>query len=124
MLEIVQAKDYKNYSNLFEKLKIADEIVSVVEALDKNQVIGYGIYHFNDKEVILDYVDSNNDNYLYDGIVRSILYLAMTNNINRALFNILDTETIKKLGFINENNNCIENITEFMDKCKNCKNHN
>jgi len=124
MLEIVQAKDYKNYYNLFEKLKIADEIVSVVEALDKNQVIGYGIYHYNDKEVILDYVDSNNDNYLYDGIVRSILYLAMTNNINRALFNILDTETIKKLGFINENNNCIENITEFMDKCKNCKNHN
>ena len=45
MLEILQARSFKNYSSIFEELKISDEIVSVVEAVDRNEVIGFS-YNF------------------------------------------------------------------------------
>jgi len=124
LLEIVQAKDFGEYQNLFEELKIADKIVSVVEALDKNAVIGFGIYYFKAEEVIICHIDSRNDKFLYDGIVRSILYLAQMNKINKAEFKIKDNEILAELGFVNNDKNCLENIEDFMDKCKNCKIHN
>lgn len=120
MLEIVQAKDYKKYSELFEKLKIEDEIISVVEAMDNKNVIGCGIYHFDDKSVIIDYIDSGDDLQLYDGIVRSILFLAMNNGINSAVFNIDDYSSLIKLKFINGKDKFINNINNFMNNCKKC----
>ena len=104
-----------SYNVCYTKL-LRDEIVSVVEAVDRNEVIGFGIYHFNDENVVIDYVESNNDEYLYDGIVRSILFLAINNNIDNAIFNIQNTNVLKNLGFISESSNCLQNITEFMNK--------
>ena len=78
MLEIVQAKDYKKYGELFEKLKIEDEIISVVEAMDNKKVIGCGIYHFDEKSVIVDYIDSGDDLQLYDACAVDIIF-AMNN---------------------------------------------
>lgn len=121
MLEILQAKDYKNYYGLFDKLGISDEIVSVVEAMDKDNVIGFGIYHFAEKSVAIDYVESNGDLYLYDGIVRSILFLALTNNIDSAVFNMQDKTEAIRLGLIAENDNTLTSIDYFMNNCKNCK---
>ncbi len=121
MLEIVQARDYKKYYKLFEELNISDEIVSVAEAMDNGNVIGFGIYHYSDSNVVIDYIDSKSDLELYDGIARTILFLALNNNINSAVFNINDKINIIKLRFISENENTIENIANFMDTCKNCK---
>lgn len=121
MLEIVQARDYKNYYKLFEELNISDEIVSVAEAMDNGNVIGFGIYHYNDNSVVINYIDSKSDLELYDGITRTILFLALNNNINSAVFNISDKINLIKLRFISENENTIENIANFMDICKNCK---
>lgn len=121
MLEIIQAKDYKPYFKLFDELNISDEIVSVVEAMDNNIVTGFGIYHFTDKEVVLDYIKSDNDLNLYDGIVRSILYLAMINKINSAKFNFQDKANLVKLGFVEENVNILTSIECFMNNCKSCK---
>ena len=121
MLEIVQAHDFKKYQEIIKTLDIADEIISIVEALDKNEVIGFGIYHYNSDKVIIDFVESYEDKYLYDGIVRSILFLAITNNINCAEFKVVKNQVLIELGFVNENDNYIQNISDFMDKCKNCK---
>jgi hypothetical protein len=120
MLEIVQAKDYKKYGELFEKLKIEDEIISVVEAMDNKNVIGCGIYHFDEKSVIVDYIDSGDDLQLYDGIVRSILFLAMNNGINRAVFNFDDYSDLVKLKFTNGKDNFINDISEILVSCKKC----
>jgi hypothetical protein len=120
MLEIVQAKDYKKYGELFEKLKIEDEIISVVEAMDNKKVIGCGIYHFDEKSVIVDYIDSGDDLQLYDGIVRSILFLAMNNGINRAVFNFDDYSDLVKLKFTNGKDNFINDISEILVSCKKC----
>lgn len=122
MLEIVQARDYKKYYKLFEKLNIADEIVSVAEAMDNENVIGFGIYHYSNNSVVIDYIDSKSDLELYDGIARTILFLALNNNINSAVFNVDDKINLIKLRFISENENSIGNIANFMDTCKNCKN--
>lgn len=123
MLEIVQARDYKKYYKLFEQLNIADEIVSVVEAMNNDEIIGFGIYHYNLDKLVVDYIESNSDLELFDGITRTILFLALNNNINSALFNMKDRTNLIKLRFISENENSIANIANFMDNCKNCKNY-
>ena len=79
MLEILQARDYKKYSSIFDEIGFEDEIISVAEAVDNGNIIGFGIYHFDDEYVIVDYVDSNDDTDIFDGIVRSILFLASYN---------------------------------------------
>ncbi len=122
MLEIVQARDYKNYYKLFEELNISDEIVSVAEAMDNGNVIGFGIYHYSNSSIVIDYIDSKSDLELYDGIARTILFLALNNNINSAVFNIDDKINLIKLRFISENENTMRNIANFMDTCKKCKN--
>lgn len=123
MLEIVQARDYKKYYKLFEQLNISDEIVSVVEAMNNDEIIGFGIYHYNLDKLVVDYIESNSDLELFDGITRTILFLALNNNINSALFNMKDRTNLIKLRFISENENSIANIANFMDNCKNCKNY-
>ena len=122
MLEIVQARDYKKYYKLFEELNIADEIVSVAEAMDNGNVIGFGIYHYINKSVVIDYIDSKSDLELCDGITRTILFLALNNNINSAIFKMDNKSDLIKLRFISENKNSIMDIANFMDTCKNCKN--
>lgn len=121
MLEIVQARDYKKYYKLFEELNIENEIISVAEAMDNGKVIGFGIYHYSDGNVVIDYIDSKSDLELYDGIVRTILFLALNNNINSAVFNIDDKIKLIKLRFISKNENTIRDIANFMDNCKKCK---
>lgn len=121
MLEIIQARDFKKYSSLIEGLKLSDEIISIVEAIDKGQAIGCGIYHYGEKMVIIDYIDSHDDKYLYDGIIRTILFLAMSNGINSAEFNIAEKTILKDLKFVNNNDYYIQSIAEFMNNCKNCK---
>ncbi len=120
MLEILQAKDYKPYYPLFEKLNIKDEIISVAEAVDNDKIIGFGIYHYSEGNVIINYVESYGDLYLYDGIVRSILFLAENNGINQAIFTLDDTSIIEKLRFVNENQKCIKNIDNILSNCKSC----
>lgn len=121
MLEIIQAKDFTPYYSLIEKLNIDDDIISVAEAFDYGNVIGYGIYHYKDDYVIINYIDSKDDLCLYDGIVRSILFLAFNNGINKAIFTLDDTSFIEKLKFVNNGQKCINNIDKILSNCKNCK---
>lgn len=121
MLEILQAKDYKKYYPLFEKLGIQDEIVSVVEAQNNNEVIGYGVYYFKGDTQIICEINCNDDKYLYDGIVRAILFIAFTNNINKAEFKLDDYSLLKELNLVYESDKNISNIIDFFDKCKDCK---
>lgn len=120
MLEILQARDYKKYIPIIEKLNIDDDLISVVEAVDKNEVLGYGIYRFEDAKLIIEDVECNDDFYLLDGIIRSILYLAMSNGIDSAVFNVSGKYKTDCQKIINTSQNCIESISTFMNNCKNC----
>lgn len=123
MLTILQARDYSPYkqiiNNLFNDVTF---MPCVGEATDNNDVIGFVVYHFDEEKVVIDYVESYGDLYLYDGLVRSALFLAMNKNVDVAEFQISNKINIIKLGFVNNNNNFIDSISLFMSNCKNCKN--
>ncbi len=120
MLEIVQAKDFKKYYPLFIEHGIQDEVISVVEALSNDAVIGYGIYYYKNNNVVISCLNSYGDIFLYDGIVRAILYLAISNNVNSAEFCIEDKTILKELKFIDKDD-YIQDLIYFLEKCKNCK---
>lgn len=120
MLEILQTKNFENYIPRLEKMGIMDSFPNVVEATDKDKVIGLGIYHFENDSVIIDEIEANDDLYLYDGIVRAVLFLAMMKGIDIAKFNLSDMTNAVKLGFVNNAENVLNPITAFMSKCKSC----
>lgn len=120
MLEIIQAKDIEKYNSEFKALGVADKQPSVFEAITKDEVTGYGIYHYEDKTVVIDDIVTD-DLYLYDGIVRSIMFLALTKEYKSARFDVRENERLVKLHFITEDNHFVDNIDYFMNNCKNCK---
>ena len=127
MLEILQTKNKVNYRNKISELGLDFETSFVVDATDEGSSLGYGIYHFGiDEEynpiVEIDFVSYNSDIMLFDGIVRSILFLAMMKGIDKAKFNLSDTDKLTQLGFVQNNYNKLNSITKFMSKCKSCKN--
>lgn len=121
MLTIIQARDFKPYSELVDKLFNEQELPCIAEAIDNEKVLGFIIYHFEDEKVIIDYVDADKDLYLYDGLVRSVLFLAMNNEIEVAEFRVEDKTDLKKLGFVKDSDNLLTSIDSFMSNCKNCK---
>lgn len=127
MLEILQTKNKENYRSKITELGLDFDTTFVVDATDEGSSIGFGIYHFGIDEdynptVEIDFVQDNSDVMLFDGIIRSILFLAMMKGIDKARFNISQTDTLSKLGFVQNNYNCLDSITKFMSKCKSCKN--
>lgn len=120
MLEIIQAKDTEKYNDIFRTLGIEDINPSVFEAMTGGEVSGYGIYHY-EKDTVVIYEIYTDDLYLYDGIVRSILFKALTKDIKKARFEVKENERLIKLHFITSDNQIIDNIDYFMNNCKNCK---
>lgn len=120
MLQILQTRNYDSYKDIIASLELTDVQPSVAEATENDIITGIGIYHFNDKNVCIDYVDSKEDLYLYDGIVRSILFLAYNKGFDRAVFMCKDEDRLKKLGFITDRQKSIDNIDKFLSTCKNC----
>ena len=127
MLEILQTKNKENYRKKITELGLDFDKTFVVDAADGGSSIGYGIYHFGlDEEynptVEVDFVQDNSDILLFDGIIRSILFLAMMKGIDKARFNLFQSDSLLKLGFVQNNYKCLDSITKFMSKCKSCKN--
>lgn len=120
MLQILQTKNIESYSELILSLGLEKENVSVVEATDKEEILGIGIYALEREQVTVYYIDAKNDLYLFDGIVRSILFLAVLKDVDKAVFALSDRNDLEKLGFVQKNDNCLLSLKEFMSKCKSC----
>ncbi|NLZ47043.1 MAG: hypothetical protein GX896_10175 [Clostridiales bacterium] len=121
MLEILQTKNIQNYNELIKNLKLDINSTYVVEATDNEIVNGIGVYHFDKNVLFIDYIDSESDLTLFDGIVRSILFLTMLKGIEKAIFNQILTETCVKLGLLEKNQNQLNTISDFLGKCKSCE---
>lgn len=120
MLQILQTKHIENYAEKLCEMNLLQLFPNVVEAEDNGNVIGYGIYHFENSTVVLDEVNSEGDLYLYDGIVRAVLFLAVMKGYDVAEFRFSDKENARKLGFIKNDDNVLSGLNEFMSKCKSC----
>ncbi|NLK70501.1 MAG: hypothetical protein GX286_03555 [Clostridiales bacterium] len=123
MLEILECKDIEKYSHILNNIK-TDGKLHVVEAFNKNNVIGYGIYAYNLEVVEIFDFDDGGDLYLGDGIIRSILFKACLKGIDDAVFKINNSDKIsklEKLNFVKGDNKVLNSINDFMNSCKNCK---
>lgn len=124
MLEIHQRSDENGYEKLLGGLD-AEGGVKIIEAFDKGEVIGFGIFSYDGGALNLYKISAGGDLYLFDGIVRSALFKASLNGIEKAEVKSRapeEIESYKKLNFISGDNFIIEPISQFMNGCKNCKN--
>lgn len=121
MLEIHERTDINGYENIVSGIE--SDSIHIVESINGSEVNGYGVYSI--KENGLDVHDFNSDEWeITDGIIRTILFKGLLGGINRCDFSISDNEKKQKLirlGFIKQDLNAIENISEFMSGCENCK---
>ena len=122
MLEIHQQNDISSYSQYLYKLNIPQNDIQVIEAVDKGSIIGFAIFTYNGDTVKIFYLDYNNDKYLCDGIIRTILLKASLLNIDKAEFLTDSLGIIEELGFIQKGNCILSSIKSVMDGCRNCKN--
>ena len=122
MLQILQTRNMENYADKIAGLELAEKYPNVVEAIDNDKITGIGIYHMNFEEnrIVIDYAEYGNDLVLLDGIIRSILYLAMLRNIDSARFDLPQIDDVRKLGFVQNCGNLLEPVSDFMSKCKSC----
>ena len=73
--------------------------------------------------IIYDF-DDGGDLYLCDGLVRSVLFKGCLKGLDSAVFEVKDKTKfarLKSLAFVKDNHKTLDNMNEFMDKCKKCK---
>ncbi len=126
MLQILQAKNFTPYSQIINKLAEENDLISVCEAVDGENILGYGIYYFEKDCVVIRELESGNDLDLYDGIARAIMFIAFQNGVNQASFVLKNYSFLNKLSIIDKNNreNCtyiVNDIDKILSNCSNCR---
>lgn len=122
MLEIQETLELSRYKSVIEAA--GNDDLHITEAFDKGEVNGFIAYAYDSEAVIIYDFNDNDDLYLCDGLVRSVLFKGCLKGLDKAEFKICDEKKLsrlKSLLFVKDNSNMLENMNEFMDKCKKCK---
>ena len=119
MLEICQVTDLNKYINIINTIN--DNEIKVMEAYDKENVLGYALFSYSEDIINIYELKYNGDLNLCDGIVRAILFKASLIGIDKAEYHFEELESIQKLGLIDKNSNYLSSIKIVMDGCRNCK---
>ncbi len=121
MLEIHEKKSTDGYEKILSLIN--EENIKIIESFSSGIVDGYGIYSVvKDKITIHDYDGS--DLNVIDGIIRTILFKGQFKGINCCEFRLCDNKKYDKLSilkFINDSEKVINDISDFMNNCKKCK---
>lgn len=120
MLQILQTRNPEKYTAEISQLKISDNNPNVVEAVDNDCVIGFGIYYFAEKSLVIEKVECDGDLSVWDGIARAVLFLGMLKGVDSAVFSKSCAHNAQRLGFVPKGSNLLEPVSGFMSKCKNC----
>lgn len=128
MLEIIQ-KDPLEVSKtacvreIARQHELLPEQFSLVEAMDGDKGIGYGIFRYNIESACVELylISASGDMYLYDGLVRAILFKAVLAGLERAYYFLQDLSDVRALGLCPKDKNYLESIENVLDSCKNCK---
>lgn len=121
MLEIRQKVNINGYEEYIPVNGCDKNNILIVEAFEKGKVIGFGIFAYDGIEVLLYDVESYGDTYLFDGIVRAIIFKAAMKGIDIARFHLKDLSIVIQLGFLKSGENIIPSINEVLNNCCNCK---
>ena len=90
-------------------------------AKDKDEVLGYCLFDIDDKKMIIEAIEPQNDLMLLDGVLRSALHIAASRELKEATFTDKAPEKIfKTLGFLKDDGTL--NINKLYDSgCSCCK---
>lgn len=121
MLEIHQKKDISGYEGYLRKINANANDILIVEAFDKKNVIGFCIFSYEKDCVNLYQIEYGDDKYLFDGIVRAVLFKASMIGIDKAKYYFEDLSLLKKFGTVDKEGNCLSCIQNVMNGCNNCK---
>ena len=123
MLQILKREDKSPYLAEIAELGLSGNEIAVSEAVDGDLVLGYALYKISPEAIEIYKISPQNDLLLFDGIARSILFLAVLKGVERAEFKLSDLTEAKKLGFADENG-VLEDISSVFSGCKGCKHNN
>lgn len=124
MLQILKKEGTEGYESILESLGIADNPnVRISEAVDGNDISGYGIYEITPSEMIIYAVSDGGDLMLADGILRSILFLGALKGIEKAEFKAGSESFPKRLAMIKEGT-VLDPISDVFNGCQSCKHNN
>lgn len=121
MLKIQKREDVKGYEKIISSFNLDLYTTQISEAVNGDTVDGYIIYSFGINELIIYDYNSNNDLYLTDGLVRSILFIAALKGIETARFECKDKSELIRLKFISEESNVLYPISSKFGGCEGCK---
>lgn len=124
MLEIHQRKDTQEYSGYLKNCNLDNKDALVIEAFDKGKVTGFCIFTYGDDCVNLYYVEYGEDVYLFDGLIRTVLFKASLKGIDKAVYffeNKGNFELLEKFRTVDKGMATLSSIQNVMNGCKNCK---
>ena len=120
MLQIIKKDGVDGYESIIRDLGADPDNVSVSEAVDGENVNGYGIYNIAPDAMTVYKISYGDDLMLADGILRSVLFLAALKGVEKALLLNGSEALAKKLGMIKEGN-ILEPISDIFGGCESCK---
>ena len=126
MLRILEQKHLEAYQEIIRNLNLPEFTqLHLTEALDDADAVkGWILYAYQPEQISIYALHDGNDWNYCDGLIRSVLFKAQLRGIEKAVFEITNPEIrerIQKLGFVKNNQNFFENISEIMESCKKCK---
>ncbi len=126
MLRILEQKNLSAYQEIVSQCSLSEEVqMHLSEAIDDNDVVkGWILYSYQPEKVILYAMNDGGDWNYCDGLIRSVLFKAELKGIEQAEFLERNPEIrtrIEKLGFVKNNQNLLEKISEVMENCQKCK---
>ncbi len=119
MLSILKRKDAEGYLHILEKFGLSPIDTDISESIENGIVSGYAIYRLTPDGLFI-YDVKANDLTIYDGIVRSVLFLATLKGVEKAKLLLDDKLDAITLGFITIDNDVIEPISNVLGGCSGC----
>lgn len=121
MLQILKQENKQGYSQRLTELGLDPEKISISEATDGGNVTGFGIYEFSGDSIVIHCIEPQNDLVLFDGIARSVMFLAVLKGIEKAEYRGDTRKNAALLKFISDEKPYIQPISSIFNGCEGCR---
>lgn len=119
MVQLLPIKDSSQLQKLNEHAKTNAGFGYVL--YEKEEIKGFALYNICVDEAQMLFI-SYPDSASLDGLVRAVISSLSVININKIAFlNSCDFDELRKLSFITNSSNMLNNINEFLSGCKHCR---
>lgn len=121
MLQILKQENKHSYLKKLHELGLDPEKICISEAIDGNMVTGFGIYELAADRIIIHSIEPLADLLLFDGIARSVMFLAVLKGIEKAEYRGDTVKNAKLCGFISDEKPYLKPISSVFNGCKECR---